>query len=319
MSHPATRSNESGALAKRRGGAGIQRHMDAYPMHRRTWREALAAETPLLLPAAHDALAARIIERAGFTAYQVGGYALSASRYAHPDIDLEQFGEKRIAVSEIIGASELPVMVDADDGYGDAKNVTRVVQTYEAMGVGAIFIEDQKAPKRCGHMAGKEVIPADHMVEKIRAAIAARRTKDFFIMARTDSRANLGLDEALRRGEMYLKTGADALFIEAPKSVEELERIGKTYQGAQLAANMLEGGGETPILPPSDLHRMGFTMVLYPTSLMLRITLTMQRALAEMKRQRLHLKGEGVSFDDFENLLDLPEWAKIEEQFPARQ
>lgn len=293
--------------------------MDAYPISRATWREALSRETPLLLPAAHDALAARIIERAGFTAYQVGGYALSASRYAHPDIDLEQFGEKRIAVSEIIGASKLPVMVDADDGYGDAKNVTRVVQTYEAMGVSAIFIEDQKAPKRCGHMAGKEVIPADHMVHKIRAAVAARRTGDFFIMGRTDARANLGLDEALRRGEMYLHAGADALFIEAPKSVEELERIGQTFRGAQLAANMLEGGGETPLLKPSELHRMGFTMVLYPTSLVLRITLTMQRALDDMKRQRLKLKAEGVSFDDFEDLLDLPQWAKIEETYPARE
>lgn len=293
--------------------------MDAYPIHRATWREALAKEKPLLLPAAHDALAARIIEQAGFTAYQVGGYALSASRYAHPDIDLEQFGEKRIAAGEIIGASQLPVMVDADDGYGDAKNVWRVVQTYEAMGVSAIFIEDQLAPKRCGHMAGKEVIPADHMVEKVRAAIAARRTPDFFIMARTDARANLGLDEALRRGEMYLKAGADALFIEAPQTIEELERIGQTFHGTPLAANMLEGGGQTPILPPSELDRMGFTMVLYPTSLVLRITLTMQRALEDMRGERLHLDGQGVSFDQFENVLDLPQWGKIEEDYPARQ
>lgn len=293
--------------------------MDAYPIQRKTWREALAQETPLLLPAAHDALAARIIERSGFAAYQIGGYALAGARFGHPDIDLEHFGEKQIAVKEIIGASALPVMVDADNGYGDAKNVWRVVQTYEAMGVSAIFIEDQMAPKRCGHMAGKEVIPADHMAHKIRAAVAARRSPEFFIMARTDARAQYGLDEALRRGEAYMRAGADALFIEAPKSVEELERIGETFRGIPLTANMLEGGGETPLLAPRDLHKMGFTMVLYPTSLILRISMTMQRALKDMREQHLHLKHEGLTFDEFEDVVRLKEWAKIEEEFPAKQ
>src|SRR5947207_3730859 len=145
------------------------------------------------LPSAADALTARLIERAGFPAYQIGGFALVGAMHAVPDIDLEHFGEKHIKAREIIKASKLPVLVDGDDGYGDVKNVTRTVRGYEEIGASALFIEDQKPPKRCGHMAGKEVIPADQMVEKIRAAIAARTQADFFILARTDAREPLGL------------------------------------------------------------------------------------------------------------------------------
>src|SRR5213592_2677777 len=193
-----------------------------------TWKELLARGQPLLLPCAHDALSARLIERAGFAAYSVGGYALVGARYGLPDIGL----------------------VDCDDGYGDAKNVARTVTGYEAMGVSAIFMEDQRAPKRCGHMAGKDVIEADVMTAKLRAAVDARGSPDLFIIARTDARAVHGLDDALRRAEMYLKAGADGLFIEAPQSVEELAQIGRTFQGVPQIANMLEGGGRTPVLPP---------------------------------------------------------------------
>lgn len=293
--------------------------MEAYPTDRPSWRDILDEHAPLLLPAAHDALTARLIERAGFNAYQIGGYALAAARYAHPDIDLEHFGEKYIAAMETIAASRLPVMVDADDGYGDSKNVVRVVQTYEAMGVSAIFLEDQKAPKRCGHMANKTVIRADHMVNKIRAAVAVRRSPEFFIMARTDAREPLGLDEALRRGEAYLKAGADALFVEAPHSVEELERIGREFAGMHLAANMLEGGGKTPILTPSELSGLGFSMILYPTSIVLRLTVAIQHALEAMRRGDVTAGGPAVSFDRFEDILGLPYWQEIETRYDGSE
>jgi len=293
--------------------------MEAYPTDRRSWRQTLDEHAPLLLPAAHDALTARLIERAGFNAYQIGGYALAAARYAHPDIDMEHFGEKYIAAVETIAASRLPVMVDADDGYGDSKNVARVVQTYESLGVSAIFLEDQKAPKRCGHMANKTVIPAEHMANKIRAAVAVRRTPEFFIMARTDAREPLGLEEALRRGHAYLNAGADALFVEAPHSAEELERIGREFRGSHLAANMLEGGGKTPILTPGELHAMGFTMILYPTSLVLRLTVTITKALEAMRRGDVAAGGEHVSFDQFEEILGLPYWQHIEREYDGSE
>jgi len=174
---------------------------------RKTWRKVLSESTPLLLPVAHDALTARLIELAGYPAYQIGGFALVGSRFAYPDIDLAQFGENSAVMRDTIAASSLSVLVDADDAYGDAKNVTRVVQGYEAMGASAIFLEDQQAPKRCGHMLGKKVVPAEVHAGKIRAAVAARHDTETFIMARTDALAPLGLNEALRRAELYLEAG----------------------------------------------------------------------------------------------------------------
>src|SRR6186997_3544093 len=154
----------------------------------KTWKEMLSQEQPLLLPCAYDALSARLIERAGFTAYSIGGYALIGSRYAIPDIGLAAFGEISAGIRDIMAATSLPVMVDGDTGYGDVKNVAHTIEGYEAMGAASIFIEDQVAPKRCGHMAGKDVIPAAQMVAKIKAAADARRSKDFFLIARTDAR-----------------------------------------------------------------------------------------------------------------------------------
>src|SRR5438132_7983873 len=228
-----------------------------------TWKELLARSEPLILPCAHDALSARLIERAGFAAYSVGGYALVGARYALPDIGLVAFGEMSAGIRDIMSASSLPVLIDCDDGYGDVKNVTRTIAGYEAMGVSAIFMEDQRAPKRCGHMAGKAVIPAELMAAKLRAAVAARRSGDLFIIARTDARAVHDLDEALRRAELYLKAGADGLFIEAPQSIDELARVGRTFQGVPQIANMVVGGGRTPVLPPEELARLGFAMIAY--------------------------------------------------------
>ena len=167
--------------------------VDTQKRPRKTWREVLDQSAPLLLPVAHDALTARVIEQAGYPAYQIGGFALVGSRFAYPDIDLAQFGENSAVMRDTIAASSLPVLVDADDAYGDAKNVTRVVQGYEAMGASAIFLEDQQAPKRCGHMAGKKVIPAEAHAGKLRAAVAARHNPQTFIMARTDALAPLGM------------------------------------------------------------------------------------------------------------------------------
>ncbi len=279
---------------------------------RPNWKALVSGEKPLLLPCAHDALSARLIEQAGFDAFSIGGFPLVGARYGIPDVGLVGLGEMADGVRDIMAASTIPVLVDGDNGYGDAKNVARTVRTYENLGAAALFFEDQVAPKRCGHMAGKDVIPAAEMEAKIRVAAAARQDLDTFILARTDARAVHGLDEALRRGERYLAAGADGLFIEAPESIDELERVGRAFDGVPQLANMLEGG-RTPVLPPNDLKAMGFAMVAYPTSLIFRVVKTMQEALRDMAAGRLTLEGEGVDFEAFKKVVGFSEWAAFEE------
>ena len=282
---------------------------------RKTWRKVLSESAPLLLPVAHDALTARIIELTGYPAYQIGGFALVGSRFAYPDIDLAQYGENSAVMRDIIAASSLPVLVDADDGYGDVKNVTRVVQGYEAMGASAIFLEDQLAPKRCGHMAGKRVVPAETHVAKIRAAVAARHNPETFIMARTDARAPLGLDEALRRAELYVKAGADGVYVEAVESTEELEQTARALHGVPLATSILEGGGRTPWMDPKDLKALGYSMVLYPTSVIFQVTRTIQKAVEGLKAGRPMPAEDAVTFAEYECMLKLAQWAETENTF----
>lgn len=282
---------------------------------RKTWRRVLEESAPLILPVAHDALTARILELAGYPAYQIGGFALVGSRFAYPDVDLAQYGENSAVMRDTIAASGLPVLVDADDCYGDVKNVFRVVQGYEAIGASAIFLEDQQAPKRCGHMLGKKVIPAEQHVGKLKAAVAARRNPETFIIARTDALAPLGLDEALRRAHMYLEAGADGIYVEAVESVDELEKVGKSLKGAHVATSVLEGGGRTPWLSPKDLHDMGYSMLLYPSTIIFRVTRAIQKAAADLKAGRPLPAGEGVTFEQYEDIMRLPQWAAVEDVY----
>ena len=282
-------------------------------MTRPTWKSLLARPEPLLLPCAHDALSARLIEVAGFNAYSIGGFPLVGARHALPDIGLVGLAEMSAGVRDIVAASSLPVLVDGDDGYGDVKNVTRTIQSYEEIGASAIFIEDQKSPKRCGHMAGKDVIDAETMVTKIKAAAAARKNPDTFLIARTDARAIFGLDDAIDRAERYLGAGADGVFIEAPQSEAELERIGRAFKGVPQLANMLEGG-RTPVLKPAELYQLGFSMVAYPTTLIFRVAHTMEKALSDLKAEMLNLDGEGVSFEQFKDITRFSQWQAVEDR-----
>jgi 2-methylisocitrate lyase-like PEP mutase family enzyme len=282
---------------------------------KRTWKQLLSEEAPIQLPAAHDALTAKLIERVGFSAYQIGGFALVGARHGLPDIDLTRFAEQAAGVRDILAACSLPVLVDADDGYGDVKNVTHTVRSYEAMGVSAVFLEDQVAPKRCGHMQGKRVISPEIMEERISAASSARHSIDFFIVARTDAREPEGLESALRRAERYLKAGADGIYVEAPKSVKELEQIGKALPGIPQMTNMFEGDEETPWLTPKDLKKLGFSMILYPTTVLFRAVRAIERALANLKDGKQTPSGAGVNMTEYEQIVGLPHWAELENRF----
>lgn len=280
----------------------------------RNWKRLLKQHAPLLLPSACDALTAKLIQQAGFPAYQVGGFALDGMRFGFPDMDVNRLGEKSAAVRDIVYACELPVLVDCDDGYGDEKNVVHTIHVYDDLGASAVFIEDQKAPKRCGHMGGKEVIDPRDMVKKIRAARSARRDASMlFILARTDAIAVNGLDDALRRAEMYLKAGADGVYLEGPEDVEQLRRIGHEFKGQPLAVSILEGGGKTPFLPPAEMHKMGFNMLLYPTTLIFRETRAIQRALADLKQGKPMPKDRSVTMLEFEKIVDIAYWKSIEQ------
>jgi len=278
-----------------------------------TFRELVQTERPLVLPGAHDALSAMLIQQAGFKAYFVGGFPVAGVRYGLPDIGLLGGREFLEAYRDILSVSNLPVLVDADNGYGDVKNVVHTVHQLERIGAQAIFFEDQVSPKRCGHIVGKALVSTEDMEAKIRAAASERSNPDTFIIARTDAREVYGMDEAFRRAERYLRAGADGLFIEAPASIEEMELIGRTFKVPQLA-NMLEGG-RTPILRPDQLEELGFRIVIYGISLLMRITQTMRETLADIKTGELKLSGTGVSFDDYKRIVDLPAWSRIEDRY----
>jgi 2-methylisocitrate lyase-like PEP mutase family enzyme len=275
------------------------------------FRQLAETEKPFVLPGVHDGLSARLAELTGFRGVFMGGFASLGTRHAVPDVGLMSLADISAIARDVRAATSLPFMVDADDGYGDAKNVIHTVRTYERLGAQAIFLEDQVSPKRCGHLAGKRIVSADRMVTKIRAAAAERSS--LFIVARTDARSVAGMDEALRRGELYLRAGADAIYIESPESVAELEQCGRAFRALNMTS-MLEGG-KTPILKPSELYAMGFNIVIYGITLLLRITRTMQLALADLKSGRLELVGSGVSFDDYMRIVGLDRWSAIEQRF----
>lgn len=288
-------------------------------MPRPSWRSLLRPDEPLLLPGAYDALSARLIQQAGFSAYCIGGFGLVGSRYGLPDVGVVGLGEMAAGIRDIMNACDLPVLIDGDHGYGDVKNVTHTIRTYERMGAAAIFLEDQVAPKRCGHFAGKEVVPTEVMEEKLRAAVAARAHEEFFLMARTDARQVYGLDEALRRAERYIRAGADGIFVEAPQSVKELEIIGRAFDVPQFC-NMLVGG-QTPILTNRELFEMGFAMVVHGTTLVMAATHAVSAALAAIKADRLNPDVGFATFDGYKAAVGFDGWVAVEQSLtgPARR
>ena len=276
----------------------------------KTFRQLVASESLLVLPGAHDAISARLIQRAGFKAYFIGGFPLVGARYGVPDIGLMGLGEIEAGIRDIMAASDLPVLVDCDNGYGDVKTVVRTINTYERLGAQAVFFEDQISPKRCGHIQGKRLLSMEQMEANIRAAAENRINPETFIIARTDAREVYDLDEALRRGERYVRAGADGLFVEAPVNIDELEKIGRAFEVPQLA-NMLEGG-RTPVLTPAELEQIGFRIAIYGISLLMHAVRAMDNVLADLAHGKVDFAGKGVGFEEYKSIVGFEHWASIE-------
>ena len=270
---------------------------------------------PLVMPGVYDAIGAKIVEKVGFEAMFQTGYGTSATLFGMPDYGFIGSTETVDNARRICHAVSTPVIVDADTGYGNALSVWKLVQELEEVGASGIFLEDQRWPKRCGHMQGKEVIQKDEYAEKLQAALDARSNKDFIIVARTDARAIEGLDKAIERGLYYKKIGADAIFIEAPKTIQEMKIIGKSIN-APLVANMIEGGA-TPIISKSKLHKMGFKIVLYPLSVLFSNTYSTLKLLQELKKSGTtrKLSKQIVNFNQFNDVVELAKYRKLEQKY----
>lgn len=278
-------------------------------------KELILQRQALPVPGVYDCLTARLAEQAGFQAVQVSGYGLSAALLGQPDVGLLSFGEVLEMTRRIVAAVDIPVMADGDTGYGNALNTYRTVREFEAVGCAGINLEDQVSPKRCGHMDGKELIPVEEMVNKIRAAVEARRDPDFVINARTDAIAVEGIEGAIRRGNAYAEAGADLIFVEAPRSREEIERVVREIN-APVSINMLDFG-KTPLIPLDELRAMGVARVSFPLTTLFAAAYNVLGALE-------HLKVHGcmtgyhdrmMPFAEFTERMGLPAIRELEERF----
>jgi carboxyvinyl-carboxyphosphonate phosphorylmutase len=269
----------------------------------------------IVLPGVFDALSAKIAENVGFEAMFQTGYGSSAALLGMPDFGLLNSGETVDNAMRIIRAVRVPVLVDADTGYGNPLNVWRLIRDLESLGAAGIFLEDQVWPKRCGHMVGKDVIPKDEYILKLKAALEARQSKDFIIVARTDARAPIGLGEAIERGKAYRKAGADVIFVEAPRSVEELKKVANEID-APLVANMIEDG-VTPNLSAKERLILGYSIAVFPLSAIYSATFAMKQVLTELKNTGTtkDTRNIMVTFKDFNEFMNLDHFIDLERRY----
>jgi 2-methylisocitrate lyase-like PEP mutase family enzyme len=277
-------------------------------------RKLIAGRDTIVAPGAYDALTARIIEQAGFPAVYMTGFGTAASLLGRSDVGLLTMSEMVDNARRMTQAIDVPLIADADTGYGNPLNVIRTVQEYEIAGVSAIHIEDQITPKKCGHMENKQLVAASEMVEKIHAAIEARCTPDFLIIARTDARAVEGLEGALRRARLYREAGADVLFVEAPQSEQEVAQVASELADAPLLFNFAEGG-KTPPIPLDRLRELG-----YRIGALLAATTAVRKLAAEIQVHGtpIALLSEMISFKEFNQMVGLGEIQQLERRFVSK-
>lgn len=269
----------------------------------------------VVAPGAHDALTAKIIGKLGFDAVYMTGYGQSASHLGQPDVGLMTLSEMVMRAANTVEAAGVPVIADADTGFGNAVNVMRTVREYEKAGVAVIQLEDQLLPKKCGHMTGRQLISREEMVGKIKAATDARVNEKFMIMARTDARTTMGIEEAIERGLAYKEAGADIIFIESPESEEEMRKINETIPGLTLA-NMVEGG-RTPMLTNDQLAQLGYNLIIYPTASTYVLTKAMVDLWEGLKRDgtTMNMMDHMVPFTQFNELIGLNHIREIEKNY----
>jgi 2-methylisocitrate lyase-like PEP mutase family enzyme len=254
-------------------------------------------------PGIFDMISAKIADGMGFDVLYMTGFGTVASYLGLPDAGLATYTDMVGRVRQFAEGTKTPIIADGDTGYGGLLNVDFTVRGYEAAGAAGIQLEDQEYPKKCGHTPGRRVIPLEDAVRKIKVAAEARSSKDFLIIARTDARTSLGLDEALRRGEAFAKAGADLIFIESPESIEEMRRIGETFD-VPLVANMVEGG-RTPLLSRAELEELGFKLAIFPTAGFLAMGAALRSVYGEIleKGSTKEWKGELYPFNEFTKLM----------------
>lgn len=279
-------------------------------------RKTLSKEKSILVPGAYDAFSAKILKQAGFKIIYMTGSGVTASLTGMPDVGALTMTEMVNQARNIAIATDMPLICDADTGYGNPINVIRAVREYERAGVAGIHIEDQVFPKKCGHFEGKQVIPAEEMIKKLEAAIYARENEDFLLIARTDARSIMGLEEAITRGKRYADAGADMIFIESPQSINELQIIAKEFHGFSVLVNIVEGG-KTPILPFGELEEMGFKIILYPTAGIRAVAKTMQELADHLFKYRdtREIENRLVSFEGRNRITGLEYIKDLEEKF----
>lgn len=282
-------------------------------------RRLLETGSPVLAPGAYDALTARLAEAAGFSSMYMTGFGTAASLLGRPDVGLLTATEMADHARRMVAAVDIPVVADADTGYGNPINVIRTVRDYENAGVAALQLEDQVAPKRCGHMSGKAVIPAGEMVAKLEAATAARTDPDLLVIARTDAAAVEGIDAAIERAQRYADAGADLLFVEAPASADDVRKVASRLKGHRLVFNWVEGG-RTPALPLDELTDLGFALVLFPIGALLAATRAVREFYAAILRDGTPraVLGELPPFDEFTAFMGLPEIDDLGQRFADR-
>jgi 2-methylisocitrate lyase-like PEP mutase family enzyme len=265
-------------------------------------RQRLSSPKLTVAPGVHDMVSLRLASSFGFDALYMTGFGAVASYLGLPDAGLATYTDMVNRVKQMASMAGAPLIADGDTGYGGLLNVRHTVRGYEEAGAAAIQLEDQEFPKKCGHTPGRRVIPMQDMVKKIRVAVEARSSSDFLIIARTDARTSLGLDEALRRGDAYAKAGADVLFIESPESVDEMRAIGKRFD-LPLVANMVEKG-RTPVLPRAELEAIGYRLAIFPVSALLAAVKSMRGVYSHIKETGSSI-GVPVPIEDFSELTRL--------------
>lgn len=285
-------------------------------MSRKSLKQLLADKEMILAPGVFDMISALIADRMNFNALYITGYGTVASHLGLPDAGLATYSDMIERVARIAEMTKTPIIADADTGYGGLLNVRHTVRGYEKAGVSGIQIEDQEFPKKCGHTPNRKVIPIEDMITKIKVASDSRLKDDTLIVARTDSRTALGIDEALRRAEAYAKAGADVIFVESPESEDEMTRIAKTID-VPLLANMVEGGS-TPVLSASQLHALGFSIAIFPASGFLTVAQALTSVYTDLQKHGRTTQASPLfSFAEFNELIGFPDVWEFDKRYSA--